>query len=90
MRQVDALVELNELIGSFNNKAGAETPNGGDFKQQAMLRQLNKLIEAFTSVMNSIFSFPPNEIPLRFTKYFITIVNKTCSQKDLMKEVGYD
>ena len=29
--------------------------------------------------MNDIFSFKPDDIPLRFTKYFITIVNKTVS-----------
>ena len=38
--------------------------------------------------MIDIFSFPVKEIPLRFTKYFITIVNKTCSSKEIMKEVS--
>ena len=33
LRQVDALVELNELIGSFNNKATNDTPGtAGDYK----------------------------------------------------------
>lgn len=40
--------------------------------------------------MIDIFSFPVKEIPLRFTKYFITIVNKTCSSKEIMKEVSCD
>lgn len=37
--------------------------------------------------MKDIFSYPVNDIPLRFTKYFITIVNKTCASKEIMKEV---
>lgn len=38
--------------------------------------------------MNDIFNYPVNDIPLRFTKYFITIVNKTCASKEIMKEVN--
>jgi len=37
--------------------------------------------------MVDIFKYPVNDIPLRFTKYFITIVNKTCASKEIMKEV---
>jgi len=40
--------------------------------------------------MDDIFKYPVNEIPLRFTKYFITIVNKTCASKEIMKEVTED
>lgn len=47
------------------------------------------MLDAFTKVMNDIFSYPTSEIPLRFTKYFITIVNKTCSQKEIMREAAY-
>lgn len=54
----------------------------------ALIRCCDSLINAFTQVMIDIFSFPVNEIPLRFTKYFITIVNKTCSSKEIMKEVS--
>ena len=53
-----------------------------------MIRCCNELIGAFTHVMNDIFSYPVNDIPLRFTKYFITIVNKTCARKDIMREVN--
>jgi len=38
--------------------------------------------------MKDIFSYPVNDIPLRFTKYFITIVNKTCASKEIMREVS--
>ena len=40
--------------------------------------------------MVDIFKYPVNDIPLRFTKYFITNVNKTCASKDIMKEVTED
>jgi cytoskeleton-associated protein 5 len=38
--------------------------------------------------MKDIFRYPVNDIPLRFTKYFITIVNKTCASKEIMREVS--
>ena len=38
--------------------------------------------------MDDIFKYPVQDIPLRFTKYFITIVNKTCASKEIMKEVS--
>jgi len=39
-------------------------------------------------VFKDIFKYPVSEIPLRFTKYFITIVNKTCAQKEIMREIS--
>lgn len=90
LRQVDALVDINEAVGGFSTKTGEGGTAGEiDVQQQALIRSVNSLVEAFTKVMNDIFSYPTTEIPLRFTKYFITIVNKTCSQKELMREVGY-
>ena len=38
--------------------------------------------------MIDLFNIPITEMPLRFTKYFITIVNKTCCAKDIMREVS--
>jgi len=35
-----------------------------------------------------IFDKPIEDIPLRFAKYFITIVNKACQCKEIMKEVS--
>lgn len=35
-----------------------------------------------------IFDRPVEEIPLRFAKYFITIVLKACSCKEIMREVS--
>lgn len=53
-----------------------------------MINCCNELVDAFTFVMKDIFRYPVHEIPLRFTKYFITIVNKTCASKEIMREVS--
>ena len=53
-----------------------------------MIPSANSLIEAFTHVLNDIFDKPVGEIPLRFAKYFITIILKACSCKELMREVS--
>jgi hypothetical protein len=57
-------------------------------QQKALILCCNDLINAFTHVMDDIFKHPVQDIPLRFTKYFITIVNKTCTSKELMTEVS--
>ena len=53
-----------------------------------LVKTSNDLISAFTHVLNDIFDKPVEDIPLRFAKYFITIVLKTCSCKEIMKEVS--
>jgi hypothetical protein len=45
-------------------------------------------VSAFTHVLIDIFDKSVEDIPLRFAKYFITIVLKTCSCKEIMKEVS--
>lgn len=93
LKRVDSLVALNEVIsntGVQNDGGEKPTDDNPDSKlqQTALIRLCDKLINAFSQVMIDIFSFPVKEIPLRFTKYFITIVNKTCSSKEIMKEVS--
>jgi hypothetical protein len=96
LRQVDALVEINDCIGGSKEKDAAKnaTPSPGDpdldLMTQAVIKCCDELVDAYTKVMETVFSYPTNEIPLRFTKYFITIVNKTCSQKEIMREVSYE
>lgn len=53
-----------------------------------MVRTANDLVGAFAHVLNDIFDKNVEDIPLRFAKYFITIVLKTCSCKEIMKEVS--
>ena len=89
LKRVDSLVALNEVISATGQSNGDEKEGSASQVQQtALIRLCDKLINAFSQVMIDIFSFPVKEIPLRFTKYFITIVNKTCSSKEIMKEVS--
>jgi hypothetical protein len=66
-KRVDSLVALNDMISDkeMNNKP-------------ALVRSANDLVSAFTHVLMDIFEKPIEDIPLRFAKYFITIVNKAC------------
>lgn len=52
------------------------------------MRASNDLVGAFTHVLNDIFDKALEDIPLRFAKYFITIVLKTCSCKEIMREAS--
>jgi cytoskeleton-associated protein 5 len=74
-KRVDALVCINEQITSIDeNKANLE-------------RNADELISAFTHVMKEIFDKPLPEIPLRFAKYFITIIHKACTYNAIMSVV---
>ena len=55
--------------------------------EKAMKHTANDLISAFTHVLIDIFERPIKDFPLRFAKYFVTIVNKSCSCKEIMEEV---
>lgn len=50
-------------------------------------KNADELINAFTFVMKDIFEKPVQEIPLRFAKYFITIIHKACTFKEIMQVV---
>lgn len=59
-----------------------------DQNKTVLVRTANDLVSAFTHVLNDIFDKSVEDIPLRFAKYFITIVLKTCSCKEIMREVS--
>lgn len=75
-KRVDSLVSLNEMISAI------------DQNKPVLVRTANDLVSAFTHVLIDIFDKSVEDIPLRFAKYFITIVLKTCSCKEIMKEVS--
>lgn len=52
------------------------------------MKTANDLVSAFTHVLIDIFERSVEDIPLRFAKYFITIVHKACSCKEIMREVS--
>lgn len=74
---MDSLVSLNETIGGMSEET-----------QPVLVRASNELIGAFTHVMIDIFAKPTEEINLRFAKYFISIVLKTCSCREIMSAVN--
>lgn len=75
-KRVDSLVSLNEMISNL------------EANRPVLVKTANDLVSAFTHVLNDIFDKSVEDIPLRFAKYFITIVLKTCSCKEIMREVS--
>jgi hypothetical protein len=75
-KRVDALVAVNEILGNL-------TAN-----EKAIVYSCDEICAAFTHVLVDIFERPLADIPLRFAKYFVTIVNKTVQLKVIMIEVS--
>ena len=75
-KRVDSLVSLNDLISNMTEES-----------QPVLLRSANDLITAFIHVIVDIFDKSAGEINLRFAKYFISIVLKTCQCKEIMMQV---
>jgi cytoskeleton-associated protein 5 len=73
--RVDALVAINDIILISLDK----------FKEE-LIRKANCLADALTRVIFITFEKPSKEIPLRFAKYFLTVVNKVCCTKLIVKE----
>jgi hypothetical protein len=50
----------------------------------------NDLISGFVHVMNELFEVPVENFNLRFVKYFMSIIIKICSMRNIMSHVGYE
>ena len=74
--KVSALVALNEKATNFYEK-----------EKFNLVSKCNQLFDSFTSVLKFIFEKPPHDIPLRFAKYFMTVLNKIASCRTVVKEV---
>jgi len=72
-QKVYALMYLNE-------KAASHLKN----EQEVLIFQCNYLMMTFGEILKESFKKPLNEIPLRFVKYFITVVSKICANKALV------
>jgi hypothetical protein len=72
-RRVDALVNINELISNLEENA------------YVLQKNADELISSFNHVLKEIFDKPLSEIPLRFAKYFLTIIHKVSTIKEIMK-----
>ena len=50
----------------------------------------NDMISGFVHVMNELFEVPVENFNLRFVKYFMSIIIKICSMRNIMSHVGYE
>ena len=76
---MDALVAINEMFLGTVPEASENLQEKSD-----------ALIEALTFVTYDIFDKQLEEIPLRFSKYFLTVVYKLCSHKILLSSISID
>lgn len=74
--KVDALILINDYIVN-------DIPdNLSELQSKA-----NHLSDALCKVIICIFDRPLDSIPLKFTKYFLTVLNRVCSSKLIVKEI---
>ena len=74
--KVDALVIINEVV----NKRLDETID-------SVINNANFLIQSICKVLHDVFNKTPDKVPLKFGKYFISIVQKVCSISEIMENV---
>ncbi len=74
--KVDALVIINECITVKVNEA-----------MESLVKNSPFLIDSLSKVLYDVFNKTTDKIPLKFGKYFISILNKICSMKDIIKHV---
>ncbi|OMJ65537.1 hypothetical protein SteCoe_38042 [Stentor coeruleus] len=75
--RVDALKLINDLI--INNFE--------EYKKEFQ-KKANNLADALTKVIIITFDKPVVEIPLRFAKYLLNVVNNVCFKKTIMRELN--
>ena len=75
-KRVDALVSLNE-----------KTTSQFEQNKDALKLHCDHMMETFAEVLQTIFEGKnPQEIPIRFAKYFMSVINKICSLKAIVKD----
>ena len=78
-KRVDALMYLNEKIISNSEE-----------EKESLILDCNKIIDSFSEVLDEIFSNTPKDIPIRFAKYFMTVVSKICANELFVTSVSED
>ena len=56
-------------------------------EQEELQKEANSLCDAIVHAMIGIFEKPLREIPLKFAKFFLSVVHKICSTKIIMREL---
>eukprot|EP00826_Nyctotherus_ovalis_P009795 TRINITY_DN12591_c0_g1_i1.p1 TRINITY_DN12591_c0_g1~~TRINITY_DN12591_c0_g1_i1.p1 ORF type:complete len:426 (-),score=99.94 TRINITY_DN12591_c0_g1_i1:68-1345(-) len=72
--QVDALMYINERTISAEEK-------------EILAANSDTMLLTFAEVLRDTFERPIAEIPVRFAKYFMTVVNKICSSKMIINRI---
>jgi len=75
--RVDALVAVNDLLMNSLEKHRSDIQHRASF-----------LIEAMIIVLTSTFDRPAPDIPLRFAKYYLNVLQKVCSTTVVMREIS--
>jgi hypothetical protein len=76
-KRVDSLVSISDIIGNISPQT-----------LPSIARAANDIINSYVAVMADVFERPVEEINLRFAKYFVSVVLKTCSCRDIMVPVS--
>lgn len=71
-KRVDSLVALNDVITRISQY------------NESIIKCANELCSAFKHVLIETFEKPLSEIPIRFAKYFVTIVNRVCQCNEVV------
>ena len=75
--RVAALMYLNEKI--FSNS-----------ERETLIGHCDQIVNSFIEVLDELFLYQPQEIPIGFTKYFMTIVSKVSSDKSFISKLNED
>jgi len=76
-RRVDALMFLNEKASSVLDK-----------EKEALILHGDQLFTAFSEVLKEIFDKAIHDIPIRFAKYFMTVINKICMNRSVLRGIS--
>ncbi|OMJ81606.1 hypothetical protein SteCoe_17878 [Stentor coeruleus] len=74
---VDALVAIKDIV-----------LNKLEEHKELLKKKANNLVDALTKVIIKTFDKPAADIPFRFAKYMLTVVNKVCCTKIIMSELN--
>lgn len=85
--KLEGLIKILKF-GNLSKRVDSLVAINETFPSNITEGQSNDLIEALTFVTNDIFDKPLAEIPLRFSKYFLTVVFKLCSHKYMLQQIS--
>ena len=76
-KRVNALMYLNDRAISNLEE-----------EKNEIIDNCNKVFSTFVDVLNEIFDCSPDEVPIRFGKYFMTVVSKICMDQAFIVNVN--